>query len=213
MSARALAAAAAASLCACAPATSWKVPRVGDRPPVAAVDAQERDYQQVVARYSAHQELYDRLDTRYFCAATFQSVPFREARVRRAAEFRRLPAAEVEKWLEEERAAAAAAHEVFLAAHFTDPRFDDLDRPKSQWRLALVTPRGEVTPVKVERLGRSTMDLRSLYPYFDEFWVGFKVTFPKAFPDGTEVIPEGTDQVTFRMASALGDAELRLGTR
>ena len=209
MSARALAAAAAATLCAC----SGKVPRVGDRPPVAAEDAPERDYQQVLARYSDHRELYDRLDTRYFCAATFQSVPFREARVRRAAGFRRLPAAEVEQRLAEERAAASAAHEVFLAAHFTDPRFDDLDRPKSQWRIALVTPRGEVAPSKVERLGRSTMDLRSLYPYFDEFWVGFKITFPKAFPDGTEVIPEGTQKVTLRMASALGDAELRLETR
>jgi len=208
-----MAAAAAATLWACAPAVSWKVPRVGDRPPAAAEDARERDYQQVVARYSDHQELYDRLDTRYFVAATFQSVPFREARVRRAAGFRKVPAAEVERQLAEERAAAAAAHEVFLAAHFTDPRFDDLDRPKSQWRLALVTPRGEVTAAKVERLGRSTMDQRSLYPYFDEFWVGFKITFPRAFPDGTEVIPEGTDAVTLRMASALGNAELRLAAR
>jgi hypothetical protein len=212
VSARALAAAAAAWLCACAPELG-KVPRVGERPPVAADDARERAYQEVLARYSAHQELYARLDTRFFAAATFQSPAFREARVRRAAEFRRLPAAEVEKQLAEERAAAAAGHEVFLAAHFTDPRFDDLDKKASQWRLALVTAKGEVTPAKVERLGRSTMDLRSLYPYFDEFWVGFKLTFPRTFPDGTEVLPEGTERVTLRMASALGDAELTFPAR
>ncbi|HYV45606.1 MAG TPA: hypothetical protein VFA20_12135 [Myxococcaceae bacterium] len=201
------------SLCACAPAVAMNVPRVGARPPPFPNDAAEAEYRSLVARFSDHQELYDRFDTRFFCWATFQSPRFREARVRRAADFRRIPAAEVEKQLAEERTGAAAAHEVFLAAHFTDPRFDDLDRPRSQWRLALVTPRGEVTPTKVERLGRSTMDQRSLYPYFDEFWVGFHVTFPRAFPDGTEVIPEGTDAVTLRLASALGNAELRLAVR
>jgi hypothetical protein len=200
------------SLCAC-DTRGWKVPRVGDVPPRYANDAAEREYQSMVARYSDHRELYDRFDTRFFCWATFQSVPFREARVRRAATFRRLPAAEVERQLAGERTAAAAAHEVFLAAHFTDPRFDDVDRPRGQWRLALVTARGEVAPSKVERLGRSTMDLRSLYPYFDEFWVGFKISFPRTLPDGSEVIPEGTGTVTFRMASALGDAELELSPR
>jgi hypothetical protein len=213
VSARALAAAAAASLCACAPALEWKVPRVGDRPPAAADAAQEREYRQILARYSDRSEQYDRLDTRFFCAATFQSVPFREARVRRAAAFRVLPPAEVERQLASERASAATAHQVFLAAHFDDPRSDDLDRPHSQWRLALVTPRGEVTPVKVERVGRSTADLRSLYPYFDEFWVGFEIAFPRKLPDGSDLIPEGTDAVTFRMASALGNAELKLVTR
>lgn len=212
MSARTLAALVAVSLCACSP-RSWKVPRVGDQPPRYVNDAAEREYQAVVARYSDHRELYDRFDTRFFCAATFQSVPFRVARVRRAADFRRLPAAEVEQQLAAERAAAAAAHEVFLAAHFTDPRFDDVDRPHGQWRLALVTEHGEVTPSKVERLGRSTMDLRSLYPYFDDFWVGFRISFPRTFPDGSEVILEGTGTVTLRMASALGDAELELSAR
>jgi hypothetical protein len=57
------------------------------------------------------------------------------------------------------------------------------------------------------------MDLRSLYPYFDDFWVGFKISFPRTFPDGTEVIPEGMETVIFRMTSALGDAELKVHTR
>ena len=221
MSARARAAAAVVALAlslggGCtgpAPGPGWKVPRVGDRPPAVQEDGQEREYQALVARYSDHRELYDRFDTRFFCWATFQSWTFREARVRRAAGFRRLPAAEVERLLGEEKAAAAAAHEVFLAAHFPDPRFDDLDRPRGQWRLALVTPRGEVAPSKVERIGRSTMDLRSLYPYFDEFWVGFKVSFPRTLQDGSEVVPEGTEAVTLRMASALGNAELKLPAR
>ncbi|HVE81423.1 MAG TPA: hypothetical protein VND93_01190 [Myxococcales bacterium] len=209
----AVAAMAALSGCAWNPSNTWKVPRVGDRPPAVAEDAREHDYQSVLARYSDHRELYDRFDTRFFCAATFQSVPFREARVRRAAEFRRLPPSEVDRQLQEERAAADAGNDVFLAAHFADPRYDDLDRPRGQWRLALVTPRGEVTPAKVERLGRSTLDQRSLYPYYDEFWIGFRVSFPKSFPDGSAVIPEGTEAVTFRMASALGNAELKLHVR
>ena len=192
---------------------AWKVPRVGARPPVAAGAGEERAYQELVARYSDHRELYDRLDTRFFAHATFQSWPFREARVRRAAGFRHLPAAEVEKSLAEERAAQEVTHEVFLAAQFQDPRSDDLDHPDSQWRLVLVTPRGEVAPVKVDRLGRSTLDLRSLYPYFDEFWVGFWLSFPRELEDGSETIPEGTEAVTLRMASALGNAELKLRVR
>src|SRR5262249_10654549 len=35
---------------------AWKVPRVGDRPPVAAEDARERSYQDLVAHFSDHRE-------------------------------------------------------------------------------------------------------------------------------------------------------------
>jgi hypothetical protein len=186
-------------LLACA-SCAWKVPRVGELGPRLADEEQEKAYQA--------------LDTRFFVHATYQAWPFREARVRRAAAFRSLPAPAVEQQLQREREAHAAGHEIFLAMSFSHPKHDDFQRgEKSIWRLALVTDRGEVTPARIERIGRSTLDARSLYPYFDEFWVGYRLTFPLAFADGSKVVPEGAETVTLRVASSLGSADLKFPAR
>jgi hypothetical protein len=178
---------------------------MGDAPSTVEDDRAEADYQGVLDRYSQRAEIYAGMmrgeDTRMFCAATYQSAQFREARVRREAAFRVEPAAEVDKKLEQERAEADQFDDFYFGAFLVDYHFDDFDRRTSAWRIALVGEGVEETPVLVERTGRSTLNLRSIYPYAGELWTGYHIRFNK--------LGSGRgDKIVLRLASTLGRVEM-----
>ncbi|CAM3620808.1 hypothetical protein G4177_25150 [Corallococcus sp. ZKHCc1 1396] len=185
-------------------------PVVGEPAPTLDDPKAEAAYMAVLDRYSDRKEIYDGFDTRIFAGATLQTPAFRDARVRRRALFQSLPPAKVEALLAEEQAEAAKFHEFFMGVHVNDSRYEDFANRNSIWRLALVTPAGEVTPVEIRRIGRSDLNVRAYYPYTSLFWVGYRVRFPRTFAEGQPVIPEGTDQVMLRVASSLGNAELKV---
>ncbi|MEW5740986.1 MAG: hypothetical protein AB1938_18845 [Myxococcota bacterium] len=187
------------ALSACANA---RIPRVGGDPPPSESDPKmEAAYQQVLERYTRSQAVYDNLDTNVFFHATWQSPAFVEARMARDARFRAIPAAEAAANLAAEQKRLADAVEFHLAVHANDYKFEDFNRADTMWRLALVVDGREVTPTDVNRLGRTSSPMRSIYSYMEPFWVGYRVRFPKVD------LPPGT-QLTFRLASALGKAEL-----
>lgn len=178
------------------------IPRVPGDPPPAVKDAEaERSYQTVLEHFTRAQGIYDNLDTKTFFQATLQSPAFVEARVRREGLFKAWPSSELETQLSSEQKRVSDATEFFFAVHANDYRFDDFDRPKSMWRLVLVSGGEEVAPVSVERLGRTSTEMRSYYSYMESFWVGYRVRFPK------RDVAHG-EALTLKMASALGRAEL-----
>lgn len=183
-------------------------PRIGERPARLPDAAKERAYAEVLARYSDQAELYDQFDTRLFAGATFEAWPFREARANRLADFHALPEALRAERLAAERERFSAAHELMFGVHVTDHRHDDFDRRNSIWRVALVTSAGEFAPAKIERIGRADLAMRALYPYLDDFWTAYRITFPRLTPEGGAVIPPGPDRITLRVASSLGRIEL-----
>lgn len=188
-------------------------PAYGEPAPVLKDVRSEQAYQALLTRYTANDEIYSGFDTVLFAAATLQTPAFREARVRRQAIFQSLTARKVEQLLAEERAQASRTHEFLLGVHVDNPRNNDFDRPDSIWNVLLVTPTAEARPVRVRRLGRSSQDLRALYPYLGTYWVAYRLEFPTALEDGTPVIPPGTERVALRLASSLGQVELRVSAR
>jgi hypothetical protein len=188
-------------------------PSVGDPAPTLRDLEAERAYTKTLERYSDRGEIYALFDTRLFAGATLQTPAFREARVRRQAAFELLPPAKVDALLQEEMAQAAEAHELFLGVHVNESRYDDFDSRSSIWRVVLVTPSGEVTPLQVRRLGRADLPMRAYYPYVGGFWVGYRVRFPLQHADGTRVIPADSARVTLRLASSLGQLDLDVAAR
>jgi hypothetical protein len=188
-------------------------PTVGEQAPTLKDEHAEQEYQTLLDRYSDRKEIYDGFDTRLFAGATLQTPAFREARVRRRAAFQVLPQNKVEQLLAEERAESAQVHEFFLGVHANEYKYQDFDFKSSIWRIALVTPAGEVTPSRIRRMGRADLEMRAYYPYTGVFWVGYEVQFPIAMSDGQPVIPPGTEQVTLRVASSLGKAEMTVNAR
>ena len=191
------------------PVVSLEPPRVGERGRGEPDAEAERAYQRALERYSAHAEVYADLDTRAFVAGTFQSWPFREARVKRISDFKHLTPAEVDARRAEEKAQLDGAYELFVGLHLNDSRFDDLDKKDSVWRVALVTSAGETMPCEIRRIGRSTLALRTLYPYLDEFWTAYEVKFPRVSAAGAQILPPGERAFTLRLSSTLGTADLR----
>lgn len=176
-----------------------RIPRVGgDPPPIDSDSAMESAYQQTLDRYTRSQGVFDFFDTRLFVHATWESTPFMEARVKRYARFRALPAEEERAALEAERQRLADVTEFHLAVHANDPKMDDFDRPGSMWRIALVVDGRETSPLLIERIGRTTTDQRAYYSYMEPFWVGYRVRFPKATGGA----------MTLKIASSVGKAEL-----
>lgn len=196
-------AAAGSSACRSAP------PTIGDPPPTLEDAEAERAYREILDRYTGRAEVYSGFDTQMFAGATYQSWPFREARVKRVARFQKMTAQEVEALLKEERADWEKFHVFALGAWTQDPRFDDFDRKDTVWRIAMVTESGEVVPAQVEREKRVDQDVRAIYPYMGLFWVKYRVAFPRNGTGGSEVVPQGTKQVTLRLASTLGRADLK----
>ncbi len=202
-------------------ATACTPPRIGGPPPRLHDRQAEHAYQELLGRYSAHDEVYGgrrfafdpAADARLFAAATFQSWRFREARARRTAAFRSEPPSVLEKRLATERLEDEVANTFFLGVHLNDPLYDDFDRDNSIWRLAMVTGVGEAAPLSIRRIGRSNLNLRALYPYLDDFWVAYEVRFPKRLQDGRVLLPEGEATLTLRLASTLGKAELKIHPR
>lgn len=191
-----------------APGCSLAPPTVGERAASVKDSQAESAYQASLARYTDRAEVYDLLNTRMFAAATFQAWPFREARVHRLALFQVQPAPVEQRHLLEERSEFESFHEFFFGAHVNNYRYDDFDRPNTIWRIALVSGAVETTPVSVQRLGRSNLDMRAIYPYMDDFWVAYRIRFPRTTREGQPVIPPGTSRVMLRLASTLGKAEM-----
>jgi hypothetical protein len=156
-------------------------PTIGDPAPQLADRRKEQAYQDILEKFSDRAEVYDGFESR------------------------------VEELLAAERAEDTQFNEFHMGVHVNDPKFEDFAFPRTSiWRIVLLTPVGEVEPVSVERIGRSTLDMRAFYPYLGVFWVAYKVRFPKVLKDGTPIIPPSASHVTLRLASALGHAELRV---
>lgn len=184
-------------------------PTIGDPPPELKDTGAEKAYREVLKKYSAEAQVYSGLDTQLFAGATFQTWPFREARVKRLAQFKEMTRTEVDAILAAEKAEFDQFHVFTFGAWTQEPKFDDFDRKDSIWRMALIAEGVEVLPLEVSRVRRVNLDTRAIYPYMGQFWVEYRAKFPKTRPDGTPVLAPGTREVVLQVASTLGKAELR----
>ncbi len=157
-----------------------RLPRVpGDPPPALPDLAAERSYQAALEQATRTAAIYDLLDAKAFVGAVWQTPVFTEARIRREGAFKLWPPELLDARLAAERQRLEGVTEFFLAVHVNEPRFDDFGRPGSIWRLALEVDGGpQREPLTIERLGRTNVELRSIYSFLEPFWVGYRVRFP-----------------------------------
>jgi len=198
------------ALAAVLPGCAFIPPQVGARAPVLRDASAERAYQVALSRATARHEVYAGLDTRLFVAATHQSTAFRAARTRRLAAFEGWSGEALQAALGREVADAEQANDFLLGVYVPDRREENLDTPQSAWRVALEFQDGtELRPASIERLGRGTLRQRALYPYLGDFWVAYRVRFPRVRPDGRDGWLEGAPGFVLKVGSTLGQASLR----
>lgn len=186
-------------------------PMVGDPGPQSSDAKANAEYTAVLNHFSAQKQLFNVFETILFAGVTYESPAFIAARIRRRDAFQAQPAVQAARDVREAEAQMAQFIDFTLGAYIQNPHFDDLNMASSIWRVLLITPAGEVTPVSVTRVGRADVDTRAYYPYMGDFWTVYRVRFPRSV--GTnDVLPPGVKSFTLVLASSLGRAEFQLPT-
>jgi hypothetical protein len=121
--------------------------------------------------------LYDRFDHVATATATLITPEVREARARRLAEWFGWTPAELDKRLEQERRAAAQGEEFFLSLYTSQSSDNDLDAPRSIWRIAVKVDGVDVLPKNVKGAEKNANDLVT-FPYVGHFDVTYRVFLP-----------------------------------
>jgi hypothetical protein len=143
------------------------------------------EYGKALKKWTRQVALYSGLETRAFVRMVYLSPDFIDSQ---AKEISRMRAEQPDKAAE----TAAKLHQeyrqpsFFAVVYIPDRTANDWNEPGSVWRLALNMGLGERPPEKVQRFEVPfNAELRALYPYLDEYSVGYLVKFP----DPTASIP------------------------
>ncbi len=166
-----------------------------------------REGEWAVARDAATRRyvLYDRFDHRATATATHLSLPVREARARRLAEWLGWTEQELAARLAQERTEYAAGEEFLVAFYTAESRGQDLDATPSIWRIALKVDGADLLASKVMGVD-SDANLVQLFPYVGPFEVAYRLLFPR--PASGAVVGKA---FTLELASGVGKLPLDFG--
>jgi hypothetical protein len=133
-------------------------------------------YGKVLQEYTRKAALFDKLETRAFVHMVYLTPEMAEAQAERLSELRGEPAQVAAERKTKARDSIRAP--IFFAVVSTPfAQWNDLESKSSSWRVAL-GPEYTRTPVKIERFERPfAVDLLTLYPYLDDFHVGYRIEF------------------------------------
>jgi hypothetical protein len=149
--------------------------------------------------------IYDGLKHRATATATHLSLAVRESRARRLGEWLGWTPVELEERLAQERKEAAEGEEFEVALYTAEPHFNNLDAPRSDWRVVLKVDGADLLAKKITAAPRDAAT-PGLFPFVGPFDVVYRVIapVPQAGPiDGREY--------TLELASALGKLSLDYG--
>ena len=166
------------------------------------------EYGKALKKWTRQVALYSGLETRAFVRMVYLSPDFVDSQ---AKEISRMRAEMPDKAAE----TAAKLHQeyrqpsFFAVVYTPDKTANDWNEPSSVWRLALNLGLGEYSPDRVTRFDPPfNAELRALYPYLDEYSVGYLIKFtdPVASiqantPDAQRFTPTEAQLI---VASALG---------
>ncbi|TMA84305.1 MAG: hypothetical protein E6J63_23060, partial [Deltaproteobacteria bacterium] len=135
------------------------------------------EYGKALKKWTRQVALYSGLETRAFVRMVYLSPDFVDSQ---AKEISRMRAEMPDKAAE----TAAKLHQeyrqpsFFAVVYIPDRTANDWNEPGSVWRLALNMGLGERGPEKVQRFEVPfNAELRALYPYLDEYSVGYLIKF------------------------------------
>jgi hypothetical protein len=166
-----------------------------------------REGEWAIARDAATRRyvLYDRFDHRATATATHLSLPVREARARRLAEWLGWTEQELAARLAQERTEYAAGEEFLVSFYTAESRGQDLDAQPSIWRVALKVDGADVLVSKITAVD-ATANLVQLFPYIGPFDVPYRLQFPR--PPSGEILGKA---FSVELASGVGKVLLDFG--
>lgn len=174
-------------------------------------------YESMVDRWTRDSEVLDwgaGLESRLVVTATYFSKEFRRAYLSRLTTAASTPQNERDRMFSASLRAADVEHEFFVALVPQQPRWGDLDRATSAWRVRLVDDQGrEHAPTRIERFRQATALDRAMFHYWSPWRVVFRIRFPATDEQGNRILRENSRHFLLRFAGAYGTADLRWNVR
>ncbi|HET9751947.1 MAG TPA: hypothetical protein VFP52_03255 [Myxococcales bacterium] len=142
----------------------------------------EGEYGQALKKWTRRVALYSGLETHAFVRVVYLSPDFVNEQAKELSRMRaELPdqaAATLARLREDYRQPS-----FFAVVYIPDKGANDWNEPTSVWRLALNLGMGETAPDRVTRFEPPfNAELRALYPYIDEYSIGYLIRFPDPEP-------------------------------
>ena len=151
----------------------------------------------------------ERLDTTLRVHSTCLSPDFIAAYVARYEHLFKLPRRERNRISKEMNDTWKESYAFTVAAATTDHRWNDLDKKRSIWRVALINDlQQQVAPLEVTAKKINTVTIKEMFPYVGDFYRFYRIRFPRKLSDGTELIRKDTRYIAIRFAGPLGKTEL-----
>lgn len=170
-------------------------------------DVRAEDYPHVYASWTRDNRMYDGLENKVFLAASFLTPELRTA-IRTAYPDVVGHGSVVTR--DELTNAQSAPNTFFLSVYTADRRWNDLDKPKTMWRLSIMTDNGMVDATEVIHV-RMDANLREIFPVIGRYDECYLVRFPQiaSSSDGDkQLIDDKVTAVKLRMAAAIGETIL-----
>ena len=158
--------------------------------------------------------LYSGLETRAFVRATYLSPEFVTVMAGELSRLRAEPPSEaaqrLARMLDENKTPS-----FFVALHTPYKEWNDWQEPNSIWRVAVDFGHGQIDKPKVTRIERPDAETLALFPYLDNFSIGYYLRFtgapePAVLPDSLAggIVASALGQVQMVAAGALGKLRL-----
>lgn len=173
------------------------------------------DYDSVLARWtrSGQRLSFPEMENHLGVAATYLSWDFRWAYVARLAHDARMSDVDRTRTLDASLETSRHEHEFYVTLYTDSPRWGELGRPDSAWRVTLVDDRGcYVAPFRIERYRRISAADQEYFPYTTPWRQAFRLHFPRqlsASGDNYEVLGPGTRYFILRFGGPFGAVDLR----
>jgi hypothetical protein len=176
-------------------------------------DYASKDYERVYDRWTRHEQVFQDADVALEVWATFKSWDFREAYIERYAQIYTLSDADQKTLRDSQRKILGEAYEFHVTAQASNYKWNDLEKPTSPWRVALIDALGhELTPeyVKLEKLPDAYEG--AFFPKRTPFTKTYAIRF--AVPsDGEAFAGMKSGAITLRLASPIGRVEVEWRSR
>lgn len=173
------------------------------------------NYEDVLRQWTREGNTYTlrRLDNPLSVTATYESWDFRWAYVVRYAADFRLSTQDRAHLLEASLDASQREHEFYVTLYTSSPRWGDLTRPTSAWRVLLVTDeQHEVAPLAIEPIRRPSALERTYFPYTTPWRQAFRIRFPRTVVvpgrGEIELLNATTKYFLLRFSGPLGSTDL-----
>jgi hypothetical protein len=153
---------------------------------------------------------FDTFDNIMFVTATYRSWEFRKAYIAKYAKDFRLPKEEIKKLEQTQFKEGRLYHEFYLAVFCSEPKWNDLDKEDSIWRVSLLSSKGkEIRPLQIKGFRKIKATEISFFPYTTEFRKVYYIKFPKRLKNGRPFLNSKDSWFMLRIAGTLGVSELK----